>query len=720
MSYISGIGSDKLEGLITVMSQRKTRSQREATPPSDDEEEAPGGSHDPMPAPASPHTFQTVSAGQRAHDTSRERAEANAKRKAAKAAKEAARVHPPEESVIENRGYSAPPQGGGPSDPQGSVPPGVLGPAPGVPPGVPPGSHPGGYTAEGVPKGLVRGQAGLAMIPSGLGDTVRVHAFIKKSNKVYVSSVVNPVFGRNVPFVELTGNQGDNPAFVKSAIQHQLKNDLGIIVANVMVAGGFEFDLDIVAHYCDPNGQRHLYVHIYKCDIMEKQIVNKNQIAHPVVGWQECDAMQSPRILFGPVHIRNWLVDPDDFEAQPDTVFKPDTSNGADGQRLVKRPGPIKTPDAWYGIFHKENPKNLTFADWSSHVTVATEYYGDDEDHSYLYVKALMKGNALVSTVEYELLRSAAGQPRTFRSLLEFLKPLNQKVEVKSSAVTKLENTTMKMPHTTTNYYSFKADFERNKNEGQIVDDHTLRKCWLQNIVTPLRIALYQRTDTPADMKDVNSFKPDMTPYTYMDMLAHTDQEHAKQQALHRVNVEAGTQETAGKRKTGEEDVSGLSRRQQKRAKAQLRSNDSRVFHSPFSAAERKPSAKLKEGSNGTFNDGTIKTCNTCNSPDHLMGSCSHTVKKNLFHASSSVSKPSNESSPSGRSKSALKKSKAQFAKLATLIDKIGEATPSAPAAAAQPMFQAAVAGANAPLNNLASETRTALKQMASVCRDQM
>ena len=184
--------------------------------------------------------------------------------------------------------------------------------------------------------------------------------------------------------------------------------------------------------------------------------------------------------------------------------------------------------------------------------------------------------------------------------------------------------------------------------------------------------------------------------------------------------VEAGTQETVGKRKTGDEDASGLSRRQQKRAKAQLRSNDSRTYHGPFSAAERKPSAKLKEGSNGTFNDGTIKTCNTCNSPDHLMGSCSHTVKKNLFHASSSVSKPSNESSPSGRSKSALKKSKAQFAKLATLIDKIGEAPPSAPAVAVPPMFQAAVAGAAAPLNNLASETRTALKQMASVCRDQM
>ena len=184
MSYISGIGSDKLEGLITVMStQRKTRSQREATPPSDEEEEqqhttrdeeAPGGSHDPMPAPASPHTFQTVSAGQRAHDTSRERAEASAKRKAAKAAKDAARAHPPEESVIENRGYSAPPQGGGPSDPQGSVPvPDAL--APGVPDGFPPGSHPGGFTDEGVPRGLVRGQAGLAMIPSGLGDTVRAH-----------------------------------------------------------------------------------------------------------------------------------------------------------------------------------------------------------------------------------------------------------------------------------------------------------------------------------------------------------------------------------------------------------------------------------------------------------------------------------------------------------------------------------------------------------------
>ena len=251
----------KLEGLIAVMSQRKTRSKREATPPSDDEEEqrqtrialrideeeAPGGSHDPMPAPASPHTYQTVSAGQRAHDASTERAAA-AKRKAAKAAKEAARAHPPEESVIENRGYSAPPQGGGPSDPQGSVPPGVPAPAPGVPRGVPPSSHPGGYTAEGVPKGLVRGQAGLALVPSGLGDTVRVHAFIKKSNKVYVSSVVNPVFGRNVPFVELTNNQGDNPAFVKSAIQNQLKNDLGIVVANVMVAGGFEFDLDIVGH----------------------------------------------------------------------------------------------------------------------------------------------------------------------------------------------------------------------------------------------------------------------------------------------------------------------------------------------------------------------------------------------------------------------------------------------------------------------------------------
>ena len=35
--------------------------------------------------------------------------------------------------------------------------------------------------------------------------------------------------------------------------------------------------------------------------------------------------MQSPRILFGPAHIRNWLVDPDDFDAQADTVERVDS-----------------------------------------------------------------------------------------------------------------------------------------------------------------------------------------------------------------------------------------------------------------------------------------------------------------------------------------------------------------------------------------------------------
>ena len=65
-------------------------------------------------------------------------------------------------------------------------------------------------------------------------------------------------------------------------------------------------------------------------------------------------------------------------------------------------------------------------------------------------------------------------------------------------------------------------------------------------------------------------------------------------------------------------------------------------------------------------------------------------------------------------SKSALKKSKAKLAKLDALIAKIDTDATSATAPVVVPMFQSATV----PLNGQASDTRTALKQMASMCRD--
>jgi len=152
-------------------------------------------------------------------------------------------------------------------------------------------------------------------------------------------------------------------------------------------------------------------------------------------------------------------------------------------------------------------------------------------------------------------------------------------------------------------------------------------------------------------------------------LLTLTDSLQEKLQALHRSEL------------SGSPPVTGGGNRGKKRRanEAHMRymggNNDGSTGNrpgtpaTPFSIAERKAAGA---GANGTFrSDDTPRTCNNCNSPDHLMGDCKQKGRNNAFKSHNGNKNKTKNAEPKLPSKGEVKKTKAELKQLKASLDAI-------------------------------------------------
>jgi hypothetical protein len=542
---------------------------------------------------------------------------------------------------------------------------------------------------------------------------------------------MNPNFRRSMPTLSYMGVPADHFEVVNRMYVY-LKGNFNLDVQStprdpstmILPPGQLPYMFDIISEVdvmdaLGTNHERHIIVFVIEMKTRASEIRSQDISLHPSTDFLDVDALQSPRMLFTPNALKTFVVS-SSCDDLPDTICP---AEGSVPMHIAAPSEPrgkanLIKPEAWYGIYNASNPKSLSFDDWRATVSTVIEYTNDTAPQAYTYVKSLLRGDSLSLLHEYEHLTPVTS--RSADGLLDFLRPRNVKTDIENVALQKLQNTKMKSPASSDNYYKFRSQFEKNKLDGKITDDATLRLNWMKNLDGELKGKLYDLSTTPATVENVDCRIPGSRDlYTYDMLLSATDSLQTKMQAKHRSDQASSVPASGGGR--------GKKRHA---ADAQLRltdtdNSDKRPMPGIlFSKEEREAVGK---GKNGTFRDDSPRTCNNCNSPDHLLGECKQTARKNAFVVKSrSDSRNESKSAESNNlSKNKFKKVKAELRQLkASLTSMSNDSVPVNPSTtdAFQPppsrsTHEASVAASNTSNNPSFRQAASVTQAAGSVAR---
>ena len=484
---------------------------------------------------------------------------------------------------------------------------------------------PGPRRASGV------GTAGAGSSGAGAGTILetRISCLIKLGRTVFVTSHLSTtnVFSRTTPYARQNADLTDKDQMA-SLLQHELRIAYRIEVDStrtdphgVPVAG--ESETPFALQYLNENvtdipaggRSKEVLFRLIRARSKRSEIESVILAVHPQVQFMDVDALQSARNVFGSEYVRNYIISPD-FEFLIDSEFVAEVAVST----VISSPGKLQIPkpELWYGVYHKDNPSKLTYADWQRSVEKVLEYSREPEEQAYIFVTRLLVGDAYSQVKEFEERTDPAD--KTWRNLLKYLAPLNVKIDVEEQAISNLKRTVMKDPTSIPNYYAFRSSFENNRIKGNVSDDFTLRSHWIQNVTKDLREKILDGSEVPTDIQKTECLDKSGVPYTYPKLLTHTDDCMKRIQQFFRIDQEASSRENLqtpdGKRKRTDQHSSD--------GKKSLKMSDADADGDKTSTKIRSKGERVKAGvgKNGTFKDGTPKTCNGCNSPDHLLDAC--------------------------------------------------------------------------------------------------
>ena len=292
----------------------------------------------------------------------------------------------------------------------------------------------------------------------------------------------------------------------------------------------------------------------------------------------------------------------------------------------------------FFGFDDKRTPAKFNFEDYADQIESNLQFC-ESPLEKYRLWRACFQEDAYTYIKAFEGLHPP---PFTFEMLKAYMLTLAPKVLTRETARDDLRK--LKMLHfTEKSYLEFQRRFIQATAIIQGYDDNRLRVEFVDKLHPNLIARIVDNNKCPSDPKDVNVVVPDTNPPELFTI------KHLQDLAIDVIRREA-TKSYAGEGnrkgrvsvfdRLGETDSSGtggtgkrLSKADKKRARkaknaAATGKDGGATLNSAYTKEQRiKACANTGKypqghGKNGKFNDGTPKTCNNCNSPDHLADKC--------------------------------------------------------------------------------------------------
>ena len=300
----------------------------------------------------------------------------------------------------------------------------------------------------------------------------------------------------------------------------------------------------------------------------------------------------------------------------------------------------IGRPASFYGLSHPKHADKpgeipFNFEDWEKHMLlfVGSTYLDTptpmDIKEGYNFVCSVLLGEANMYQSDFEKLHPFT-QSHTAHNLLSFVKSQCVKTSKYLTENEKLKELRIDTPATPDAWVKFTALFSSHSSRGGIDDDHVLRTHMLSSLSRTLLGELSDHVDTPITYSYPHPvLKDNSGPYTLAHMkktlLEIILKNHNKfiQLQDHKRQQGDGKWQQVPTGKRGNEQQATTPRKKGKGDKGKGggkggKGKPSSTVHY-FTRDQR---VNVKVGRNGPFADGTAKTCNNCNSPDHLALSC--------------------------------------------------------------------------------------------------
>ena len=310
----------------------------------------------------------------------------------------------------------------------------------------------------------------------------------------------------------------------------------------------------------------------------------------------------------------------------------------------------IKEPKAYLGM-EKEREKDPSF-------TIITYFDGLDryfastshtEDTQYNFARSCFAERALGTVKMYEDIHDSAS--RTYETFKTHIIRTYYNPVVQAQERNRLQSLTMPSPLTYEKLTDFNSSFNTTArsasyNLNSLGDDTTLRALYMSALDKGLCRILIDDKDFPSETILVQECHHPKTsnPFTLNDLMQAA---LAAQRRRETNKLVMGHQSEKRKREDEPDTHSkgkGGKKKFKKGEKGKSSQSSSRTINSVEDMQKAKRFTKeqriaaLKPGKtpkNGTFADGSPRTCNNCNSPDHFVDKCPQISKpvKAQFHA---------------------------------------------------------------------------------------
>ena len=488
----------------------------------------------------------------------------------------------------------------------------VSGAAPGTPGPLAPSAVTTPFTST-----LALSQLNAVPVVAGEASTVMfVRVLIRYGESILISTRQRTRFGL-LEIDEIDAGKGVNDLnTLLLYIRKEVFKTTGFLIA---MADGTDDQLQVSLSYPYANLQR-ILCHVLVCDSYVQELRNGNIAKRPFLNFvtlrQFSDSTAFPRaqayaediaLLYAATGYANFPnTEFLELPSPPSTV----PSSGVKNTLGTYKPIP---PDKFYGFDHAKTPADF---DWKEYVdqTEVKLRQCVDADQKYAAFRDLFVEDGFKYVTEYEnKLKEMPGISKTFEGLRDLVQSYSPLATRRSKAQAEFDK--LKMGDNTEEaYVKFQREFGNLTTRIGGYTDQSKRKEFCKRINATLLNRVVNHDKCPEIPDDLDPVVPDTSPpvsFTYEKLADLAMSCVRKNQSLKHLRNDTVATPSG---------YTGTNPKRIKREQKRLKRAQTAKMEAMYTEAER---AKVQVGKNGTFRvDGTVKTCNNCNSPDHLASDC--------------------------------------------------------------------------------------------------
>ena len=328
---------------------------------------------------------------------------------------------------------------------------------------------------------------------------------------------------------------------------------------------------------------------------------------------------------------------------QMDAVGRP---VGGPGGGPVRQHPRIKLPEPFYGFNDSKNPngKAFRFEEWTEQVVNALTPYPDPGER-YIAYRSLFVGDAYTYIKEFEK-ANPLPNTRTVPNLAAYMQALSPRAIQRDEAKSEFEALKMKQPNESA-YLIFIREFTRLTNELGNNNDASLRQSFYAKLHPTIAAALVSDNRCPIDPTEVTVTVPNSVPpvpFLFANM------QDLVVELLQRTQVAKTVKPVPKRQSEDDKPMSRGERKRQRKMAKQGKTLQSATATTPSANSSFPKDQRIKacantkkfpdgHGKNGSFADGTPRTCNNCNDPDHLSHDCPKAPRKPSAASANTVTK---------------------------------------------------------------------------------